>query len=185
MYEVEQKYCVTELAAVQQRVSELGVVWDDEVRQVDRYFAHPCRDFTQTDEALRIRQVGEANFVTYKGPKIDRTTKTRRELELPLAAGSAFANEFAQLLALLGFELVADVCKVRRKAVVTWHGGPIEVVLDRVDQVGEFVELEVMATAENLETAKQRLASLGAELELETVERRSYLELFLENSASD
>ena len=44
----------------------------------------PCRDFAQTDEALRIRTVGDTSFVTYKGPKLDATTKTRRELELPL-----------------------------------------------------------------------------------------------------
>lgn len=183
MYEVEQKYCVSDPAAIQQRLCELGATWDDDIRQVDRYFAHPCRDFTETDEALRIREVGDANFVTYKGPKIDLTTKTRRELELPLPAGPAFAEEFAQLLTLLGFEFVAAVCKTRRKAVIAWQGGPIEVVIDRVEGVGNYVELEVMATSAELEIARTRLASLGRELALEAVERRSYLELLLENSS--
>jgi adenylate cyclase class 2 len=58
MYEVEQKYRVDDLAAVQERLCALGAAWDDEVQQVDRYFAHPCRNFSETDEALRIRQVG-------------------------------------------------------------------------------------------------------------------------------
>jgi len=182
MYEVEQKYCVTDPAAVQNRLRALGAAWDDDIRQVDRYFAHPCRDFAASDEALRIRQVGEANFVTYKGPKIDQTTKTRQELELPLPVGPAFATEFAQLLTLLGFEFVAAVCKVRRKTVVAWQGGPIEVVIDQVEGVGNYVELEVMANSAELEIAKKRLASLGRELGLDAVERRSYLELLLGNS---
>jgi len=182
MYEVEQKYRVTDPTAIQDMLRGLGATWDDDIRQVDRYFAHPCRDFAVTDEALRIRQVGESNFVTYKGPKIDDTTKTRRELELSLPTGPAFATEFEQLLTLLGFEFVAEVCKVRRTANVDWQGGPIEVVIDRVEGVGHYVELEVMATMTELEIAKKRLATLGRELALEDVERRSYLELLLESS---
>lgn len=184
MYEVEQKYHVTDPAAVQKRLLALGATWEDEIQQVDRYFAHPSRDFSQTDEALRIRQVGDENFVTYKGPKIDRTTKTRRELELSLAGGPDFAADFSQLLTLLGFSFVAAVQKMRRKAAVTWDGAPVEVVLDRVERVGNYVELEVMANETELDDAKKRLASLGSELELTIVERRSYLELLLGDSAS-
>jgi len=182
MYEVEQKYRVSDPAAIHDMLCGLGATWDDDIKQVDRYFAHPCRDFAETDEALRIRQVGELNFVTYKGPKIDRTTKTRRELELSLPTGPSFATEFAQLLTLLGFQFVAEVCKVRRKAEVTWQDGPIEVVIDRVEGVGDYVELEIMATTSELDVAKKRLAALGRALSLEDVERRSYLELLLENS---
>ena len=66
---------------------ELGATIEPPVVQVDQYFAHPARDFAQTDEALRLRRVGKQNFITYKGSKIDATTKTRREIELPLAPG--------------------------------------------------------------------------------------------------
>lgn len=182
MYEVEQKYHVADPAAVQQRLSELGAAWTEDVRQVDRYFAHPCRDYSVTDEALRIRQVGEANFVTYKGPKIDRTTKTRRELELLLPAGQAYGTDFAQLLTLLGFTFVAEVCKVRRQAAVPWQGGTVDVAIDRVEDLGNYVEMEIMANSAELESAKERLASLAGELALAEVERRSYLELLLEKS---
>jgi len=180
MYEVEQKYRLDDPADFQQRVSELGATWGEGIEQIDHYFAHPCRDFAQTDEALRIRQIDQNNFVTYKGPKIDLTTKTRQELELPLSRGPDFANEFAELLTLLGFKFVAAVRKIRRSAAVTWQGGSVEVVLDRVDGVGAYAELEVMAEEVDLAIAKQRLASLGTKLNLTSVERSSYLELLLE-----
>ena len=83
------------------------------IGQSDRYFAHPSRDFARTDEALRIRTVGASSFVTYKGPKIDVTTKTRRELELPLDPGDADGSQFAELLTALGFTPVAVVRKQR------------------------------------------------------------------------
>jgi len=76
-FEVEQKFPVADLADVENRLAALGATFVDEVVQVDRYFAHPSRDFAKTDEAIRIRQVGDANFITYNGPKIDTTTKTR------------------------------------------------------------------------------------------------------------
>ncbi len=177
MYEVEQKYRIADPDAVAHRLDTLDARWGTDIRQKDQYFAHPSRDFAVTDEAFRIRQVGDANFVTYKGPKIDSTTKTRRELELPLPHGADYEKRFTELLALLGFASVAIVSKVRRPAVVQWQGGPIEVVVDQVEQVGDYVELEVQADQEGLDAARQRLVSLGRELGLEEVERRSYLEL--------
>ena len=46
----------------------------------DHYFNGHDRDFHQTDEAFRIRRMGEKNFLTYKGPKRDTDTKTRIEI---------------------------------------------------------------------------------------------------------
>ena len=86
-YEVEQKFPVPDMAAVQKRLAELGAAVAAWQLEVDLYFAHPAKDFARTDEALRIRTIGTANYVTYKGPKIDQTTKTREEIELPLPGG--------------------------------------------------------------------------------------------------
>src|SRR3954462_7695005 len=97
-FEVEQKFALDDSAAVEAKLAVLGAIEMEAVEQVDRYFNHPARDFGQTDEALRLRPVGELNFVPYKAPKLAATTKTRRELELPLNPGERGANEFAELL---------------------------------------------------------------------------------------
>ena len=85
MYEVEQKYPLADVAAVEAALARLGATWHATVEQVDRYFNHPCRDFAATDEALRLRRTDQALAITWKGPRLDATAKTRRELELPLA----------------------------------------------------------------------------------------------------
>jgi adenylate cyclase class 2 len=177
--EVEQKFRVADKAELLAKLSARQVRLGDAEVQVDRYYAHPARDYAQTDEALRIRRIGPKNFVTYKGPKLDATTKTRRELELPLEPGDAGAADFADLLEALGFRPVAEVRKQRRHAEILWQNRSVELAFDEVDEVGSFAELEILAEAADVEAAKACLASLAGELDLQGGERRSYLELLL------
>lgn len=178
-YEVEQKFPIRDLAAIEAQLVALGARLGAGIDQLDRYFAHPCRDFAQTDEALRIRQVGPQCFVTYKGPKIDPATKTRCEIELPLSDLPEGVAQWTALLEALGFRGVAEVRKFRQPAHLTWQDANVEIALDRVDHVGTFVEFELTADAQGLELAKSRILSLAAELGLDGAERRSYLELLL------
>ncbi len=179
-YEVEQKFPVADLGAIRAGLEALGAKVSAPREEVDLYFAHPARDFAATDEALRLRQKGASGFITYKGPKIDAATKTRREIELPLGEGADATAAWRGLLEALGFRPVAEVRKSRCKAFVAWEGRTIEVSLDAIEGLGTFVELELMAAAAELEPAKARLASLAAKLGLVRSERRSYLELLLE-----
>jgi adenylate cyclase class 2 len=178
-YEVEQKFPVADLAALEAKLAALGATIAEPRCEVDLYFAHPARDFASTDEALRIRRVGGSASITYKGPKIDATTKTRREIELPLSPQEATAAGWEDLLQALGFTPVAEVRKRRRRAIVPWQGRAITATLDDVDQVGTYVELELAADDQDLEPAKDCIASLAAALGLSGGERRSYLELLL------
>ncbi len=177
--EIEQKYRAEHSVDLQNRLKRLGAKFDDSADQVDQYFNHPCRDFAATDEALRLRRIDARNFVTYKGPKHDTTTKTRNELEFPLESGEQSASDFCELLRVLGFRPVREVHKVRRTARLKWKGHDVEVSLDEVDGLGQFVELEFDTQAENRADAIEQLAPLALELGLSEVERRSYLELLL------
>jgi adenylate cyclase class 2 len=183
MYEVEQKHCVPDLRVLEERLAERGVAIGPPIAQSDRYFAHPCRDFSQTDEALRIRTVGDRSFVTFKGPRLDTATKMRRELELPLNASDADGSQFAGLLELLGFKPVAVIRKYRRKFKIESKGRYVEGAVDDVEQVGTYVELELMADEQGLDEAKRIISKLATELDLGPSERRSYLEMLLENIA--
>ncbi|HEV2968707.1 MAG TPA: class IV adenylate cyclase [Pirellulales bacterium] len=178
-FEVEQKFPISDLAEIERHLTELGATIEAPVEQADLYYAHPVRDFAQTDEALRIRRVGEQNFITYKGSKIDPTTKTRREIELPLASGAEGAATWAELLEALGFRPVIEVRKRRRSATFNWQGQRVEAALDEVEPLGSFVELEIDADEAEVQHAKACLASLAEELKLGKGERRSYLELLL------
>ena len=178
-YEVENKFPVATLEEVVQQLTELGAVFRDVIEQADVYFAHPVRNFAETDEALRIRQVGETNLVTYKGPRIDKATKTRREIELPLAPGSKHVADYTTLFEELGFRTVAVVSKQRRGGHLTWNQWSVELALDEVDGLGQFVELEIVVEQDRLPAAQQAVLELAAHLGLPEPERRSYLEMIL------
>jgi adenylate cyclase class 2 len=179
MLEIEVKYPVADWDSVERKIREWKAEVDDAHEEADRYFNAPDRDFAKTDEAVRIRQIGHANLVTYKGPKTDAQTKTRTEIEVPLAMGEHIAEEFGRLLIHLGYRPVAIVRKRRVPCHLRRDGFDVEVCLDNVESVGKFVELEILAPSESLAAAKAVLLKMADELGLQTQERRSYLELLL------
>ncbi len=181
MYEVEMKFPVTDVAAFEARLGHLGATIAAPQAEVDTYFSHPARDFRQTDEALRIRRKGESNFLTYKGPKIDQTTKTRREIELPLPPGQKTPEAWTKLLFALGFAVVGQVRKSRRRAQIAWHDHRVEGTLDEVEGLGPFVELELVVEEQKVGDARAAITLLAETLGLVESERRSYLELLIEH----
>ena len=81
----------------------------------------------------------------------------------------------------VGFRAVAEVHKLRRKAAVPWRGRSVEMSLDEVQDVGSFVEFELVVDEADIEAAKACIISLAQSLGLTQGERRSYLELLLES----
>jgi adenylate cyclase class 2 len=177
--EVEQKFRVADLAALERQLVVLGASRGESELQVDSYFSHPQRDFATTDEALRLRRVGLRNYVTYKGPKLDAVTKTRHEIEIELPPGEVAAGDAGKLLAALSFRSVADVYKRRVHFTLPWQGREIGVALDHVEGLGDFVELEIIADDPDVQPARDAIGSLAGHLNLSNSERRSYLELLL------
>ncbi|HXG10007.1 MAG TPA: class IV adenylate cyclase [Gemmataceae bacterium] len=179
MLEVEMKFAGVDFGPMERRLAEWGARPGPLLQEADHYFNAPDRDFAQTDEALRLRRVGPANFVTYKGPKRDLQTKTRTEVEVPLAEGDRAAEDFIRLLTHLGYRPVAVVRKRRRIFHLERAGFPVAVSLDEVEGLGRFVELEVQASEKRMAAARAAVQKLAAELGLTASERRSYLELLL------
>ena len=171
MLEAEVKAPVDELRDVEERLSRLEARYLGEEEQVDVYFNHPCRDFSSTDEALRLRRAGDRFYITYKGPKLDPLTKTRIEHE----TGVDNPEEAEQVLLGLGFESVMEVRKKRRLYI---HGD-FTISLDTVEGLGDYVEVEGRKGAGG---DPGRLLAFLRELGIspEKSERRSYLELLLE-----
>lgn len=180
MLEVEIRYRTPEKAGVVDRLIAWGAVAAEDRIDVDQYSNPPDRDLKATDEAFRLRRIGERNFLTYKGPRRDAETKTRTEIEIPLADGTEVAEDTQQLLAALGFQPVVLVRKQRRVYRFTRGGFAMEACFDDVELVGSFLELEILAEEEQYEQAKAVLLQTAADLGLTQKENRSYLGMVLE-----
>ncbi|WP_297499466.1 class IV adenylate cyclase [Thermococcus sp.] len=143
----------------------------------DTYYRHPCRDFSKTDEALRIR-VKRFNghfeaFMTYKGPKLDSESKTRKEIEVELTD----PDRHTQILESLGFTEVLTVVKEREKYYVEKG---VVITLDEVEGLGKFIEIETLVDdKEKVPSLVEKLRKILLDLGVKKFERRSYLELLL------
>lgn len=181
MIEIEQKFWVEDVAALEAALQSLGAAAGPPEEHADQYFNHPARDFRQTQEALRIRCVDGVAHVTYKGPKRPGAVKARSELEWCLSPGDTDGSRTEQLWTALGFRPVAVVRKQRQ----TFRGGrlgdQIAVTIDRVEGVGILAEVElVIAGEEEIESARDQVLAVAAQMGLRLAEPQSYLSLSLE-----
>ncbi|OPY33378.1 MAG: CYTH domain protein [Methanomassiliicoccales archaeon PtaU1.Bin124] len=169
MLEIEVKVPVTDLGSIETRLVGLGGVFVTEKAQEDLYMAHPCRDFGVTDEALRLRMDGNAQVLTYKGPKMDARSKTREEIEF-----SVPMEQMRTVLERLGFVKFIQVRKVRKEYVLD----DVLVCLDQVEGLGSYVELEF--SGQDAEKGLVRVEDIKHRLGIEGNEIRSYLELIIQ-----
>jgi len=170
LLEIEVKIPNADHKELKRRLKLLGAECLGEDNQEDLYLTHPCRDFGETDEALRLRSANGDSFLTYKGPKIDAGSKTREEMEIMVEEPESLLS----LLEKLGFRKVARVGKRR----ISYHHAGVKICLDKVEGLGDFVELEYMG--QELERGQKAIGDLMTKLRLKGNERRSYLELLLE-----
>lgn len=196
MYEVEAKYPLPNPLEFRQRVLDFGAIQEGSVVvHDDTYFSHPCRDFRETTEALRIRRVESdqpnalahpESLVTYKGPKRPGDVKAREEQEWSLGSADVDGQRLTRLLVSLGFRAVATVRKRRETLIMQHQELLIRVTLDQVEDLGWFTEIETIANDKSqIPVAREAVLSLATALHLVDSEQRSYLALLLKSLKSE
>lgn len=184
VYEVEVKVAIDSYEEMEKRILNVGAKKINREVQVDSYYDHPCRNFHDTDEALRVRSrrpLGQEVVdpptqlveLTYKGPKIDSTTKTRIESSVNL-------NDIVEIVSILenlSFKLVATVIKKRQFFSLP----SITVSIDEVEDVGLFMELESVVNTKDVDRARKNIFTVMEKLGLDPSQsiRESYLELYV------
>jgi len=157
---------------------EIGIPYE-KIKQIDAYFQSPIKDFQQTDEALRIRQIYSKNNIprveiTYKGPKMGNDMKIREELTISAEKYSDTLKIFERL----GFKAVAEIKKNR----VNWRKDSIIISLDEVIGLGTFIEAEMITSKNSNDISISKKEIIGFLKKIfpkwsGKEERYSYLEL--------
>ncbi len=180
MLEIEQKFHTDNWADLLITLKNWGANPTANHRETDRYFNAPDRDFAQTDEVLRLRTIGSQSILTYKGPKRNGPIKTRKEIELPLAVHESSEQDAVDWILALGYRPVAIVGKSRAIHSFVRDQLTVNICFDEVDNVGRFVEVEVVAEEADATAAAALVATVANELGLHTPEPRAYLKMTLE-----
>jgi len=165
MLEVEVKVRVNH-KQIKEKLEELKATFIKEVQQEDTYFKHPCWNFKDRDEALRVREEGNIFFLTFKGPKLDKKIKVRKEVQLQVEP------EIFELLKEIGFFELKKVRK--RRKLYQWEN--LKVCLDKVEGLGDFLEIEGKSW-EDKSIIRELVKKLN--IKEESLLTISYLELLL------
>src|SRR3954469_8092567 len=134
------------------RARALGAEDHGDLRQRDTYFAAPRGRLK-----LREQDPGGAELIAYERPDAAQARESRYRIA-PVPDPDALRDALA---ASLGVTVVVD----KRRRLLLWEG--VRIHLDRVDGLGDFVELEGVApAASDLSAEGARVARLRAELEI-------------------
>ena len=175
MIEIEIKFPLSDPPVFEEKLINIGAEFIKTEMQEDHYLQHPCRDFRVSDEALRVRLADSKIFLGYKGPRISRKMKIRRESEVEVSSFQDILN----ILKNLGFIDVAVIRKLRR----IYRYSEFEIAIDIVDGLGDYVEVETVVSSENekddaIAKIKAFIRELG--LDIKHSIAKSYLELYFE-----
>ncbi len=171
--EVEVKLKIKDPEEARKKIAEVAEFVKKSV-EIDTYFNFDCeggccRNFAETDEAVRLRRKDDKCYLTYKGPKVMiGGVKAREEIEFEVGDCEK-ATEFLKKLCL---KPVIQVKKVREY----WKAGETTITLDEVEGLGTFVEIEAFG-----EGAEEKVKKLAKQLfpDAEVVEK-TYLEMIAE-----
>ena len=182
--EAECKYRVPDAEKTRHCLKDIGAVFLRLETHRDTYLRHPSRDFRETDEALRIREVNGEPFITYKGPRLPSPIKIRPEIELPMVSGTV--DDWLKIWRHLGFVVALTVPKSREVYQLLHAGRAATITLDQVETLGTFAEIERMVfDASEIDQAQADIQEIGSMLQLTHVEPRSYLGLLMARQSDE
>jgi adenylate cyclase class 2 len=175
LIEVEIKSKLNDFNVVKERLKELNIIKVGEEVQEDTYLERNDIKFAKNDKALRIRKIIKENnetiVITYKGPKINKISKTREEIESTVVDGENILKIFEKL----GFYRGGFVKKIRE----IYKFKEYIISLDNVEGLNPYIEIEVdLEDDTNYQDSIDKIYAIFNELNIRNeFERTSYLEL--------
>ena len=156
MKEIEIKIRIVDPEKTIDLLEKQGCVFSQPIRQQDAVFIPnevptvPCPAGTNV---LRIRKQGDKNILTLKRSDVgNHLSKLEHELEI------GNSEEMKKIIFLLGFKLIADTTKMRRKCKIKDY----EICVDQVEGLGSFLEIERMSAEDPERIQEEMLAFLSS-----------------------
>jgi adenylate cyclase, class 2 len=148
--------------------------------QHDMYYNAPHRDFLQdtnnVNEWFRIRLAEGKAQINYKD-WLPHDTKAKTHCK-EFEANVDSYEQLRQILDALNFSKLIDVKKTRK----AWNYADVEVSIDLVEGLGEYIELEYKGRQTDVQLARDHLFKVLGELGAKTgeLDRRGYPYLLLQ-----
>jgi len=142
MFEVEVKARLHDKEKVIDKLKKMGCFFGEEVHQIDHIFIPKDIKFPPPLDipVLRIRKQNDKNFFTLKLSQSNRQDCIEHELEI------SDGDKMLKIMDLINYKKVPIVNKKRIKTKFN----DIEIVIDKVEDLGEFIEIERIVDEEDM-----------------------------------
>jgi adenylate cyclase, class 2 len=158
--EVELKFPLKNKEEVIAKLNSIAKQDKNNETQIDTYYNPPHKDFLQQkpiSEWLRLRESDNGVFFNYKNwhnkegnaVSCDEYFTKIRDVE-----------PFRTILKQLDFKEIVVVNKTRN----TWIYKNVEIAIDKVEELGNFIEIEAAGNFKDIEEAKKHLYSILKEI---------------------
>jgi predicted adenylyl cyclase CyaB len=182
--EVEIKIEIENFAEIKEKVAKKGKLIKS-IKQIDEYYIPSHRNFFAQKphpvEWLRIRTNPDKVVFEYD-KSINKDAEGRQEYAEEYETEISNPEEFRKILNFLDFQKVVIVDKQREY----WDCGDIEVALDKVKGLGNFIEAEAKGDFKNTADARKKcvefLENLGINNVTEKEINKGYPVLYLEKN---
>jgi len=181
--EVEIKIKVVDLDVMRDKVAQFGKLIKS-INQVDEYYI-PCqRDFfalkPQPVEWLRIRTNPDKTIFEYD-KSINKKANGEQECAEEYETEISNPDELRKILDFLDFKKVVVVNKQREY----WDCGDLEIALDKIEDLGNFIEVEAKGNFSDTSEAKKACLEFLEKVDIKNASdiqiNKAYPVLVLEN----
>lgn len=147
MYEVEVKAKLNDREGIMKKLLEMGCSFGEELHQIDHIFIPNGIPFPPPYDTpvLRVRQQNDKHLLTLKISQSNRQDCIEHEIEI------SDGNKMLEIMNLMNYKKVPVVNKKRIK---TSYNG-MEIVLDKVSNLGEFIEVEKIVNENDSQIRQQ------------------------------
>lgn len=165
-YEIQIKLPINNPGQIRKKLEDLKTEKAETKWQQDIYFEAPGWKPPKTDELMRIRQEGGKYILAYKGPARGKEIRIKPKIEFQIDPN------LKDVLEKIGYKKTLQINKEREKYLLEG----IEITLDKVEDLGEFMELRT-ENPKDEEKIKNLIKKL--ELDSKSATKESYFELML------
>ncbi len=173
--EIELRFKVKNLASIEKKLQNLQAKFVKEKKQIDKYFGEiSLYKKVNYSFLLRVRIEADKVFLTYKGDNFKKAG-VWQEYDFLIED----ENKAESMIRDMGFEEVIIVEKYRKEYTLN----NLTICLDRIEGLGEFVEIEYL---DDKNDSKQKHQELIEKLEINEsrIIHRGYVTMLLEKSQS-
>lgn len=163
-YEIQIKLPLDNPGKIRKKLKDLKIEKSETKWQQDTYFEAPGWKLSKTDELMRIRREGKKYILTYKGPAQGKEIRIKPKIEFQVDP------DLKNVLEKIGYKKILQINKKREEYLFD----ETEIALDRVESLGEFIELGIK-NPKHEKKINDLIKKL--ELNLKSATKKSYFEL--------